>query len=333
MESPGVQQHFFNHIKGILPGHISMVDDVAELLDISIDSAYRRIRGEKPISLEEMGKLCSHYKISLDQFLHLPSDSFLFSGKIKTDSPASFEDYLENVLTNFTFFNSFKHKHLSVLMKDIQPFVHFQIPELAKFKFYFWMKSILHYEDMKTVKFSFHDPRYDPFKDTGKKIIDLYNRIPMTEIWNAESINSTLRQINFYYESGSFENKADAGILYSKVEELINHLERQAELGVKFNIGEEPGSHAASYRLFVNELILGDNTYLAELDGSRLTFLNHSVLYFVATKDERFNTAMFENLQNLVKKSTQISTIGEKERVRFFNRLREEIHHKQAALS
>lgn len=332
MESSGVQQHFFNHIKGILPGHLSMVDEVADLLNISIDSAYRRIRGEKPISLEEMGKLCSHYKISLDQFLHLPSDSFLFSGQIKTEA-APFEDYLENVLTNFKFFNSFQQKHLSVLMKDVQPFVHFQIPELAKFKFYLWMKSILHYEDMKSVKFSFSDPRYDAFKETGNKIIDLYNRIPMTEIWNVESINSTLRQINFYYESGSFENKADVKLLYSKVEELINHLERQAELGVKFNIGEEPGSQAASYRLFVNELILGDNTYLAELDGTRLTFLNHSVLYFVATKDERFNTAMFANLQNLIKKSTQISTIGEKERVRFFNRLREEIRYKQAALS
>ena len=332
MRSESIQQLFFQHIKGNLPGHISIADDIAELLNISTDSAYRRIRGEKLISLEEAAQLCAHYKFSLDQFLNLPSDSFLFSGKIKSSSKTPFEDYLENVLTNFTFFNSFKHKHLSVLMKDIQPFVHFQIPELALFKYYFWMKSILDYEDMKNVKFSFDDTRYDGFKGISKKIIDGYNKIPMTEIWNAESINSTLRQINFYHESGSFKNKHDVKLLYTKTIELIDHLERQAELGRKFNIGEEPGAHSAEYRLFVNELILGDNTYLAELDGNRLTFLNHSVLYFVATKDEQFNNAMFENMQNLIKKSTQISVIGEKERVKFFNRIREEIHQKQSAL-
>ena len=155
----------------------------------------------------------------------------------------------------------------------------------------------------------------------------------MTEIWNIESINTTLRQINFYYESGSFENIEDVHLLYEKVEELINHIERQAELGVKFNLGEEPKSNAAEYRLFVNELILGDNTYIAELDGAKITFLNHSVLYFVATKDEKFNAAMFNNVQNLIGKSTMISKIGEKERVRFFNKLRKEIYRKRELLN
>jgi hypothetical protein len=141
-----------------------------------------------------------------------------------------------------------------------------------------------------------------------------------------------LNQVNFYVEAGSFINKADIRILYEKVEELINHVEKQAEMGVKFNIGETPKSNAAGYRMFVNELILGDNTIVAELGDTRVTFLNHSVLYFVATRDERFNNAMFGNLENLMKKSTMISTIGEKERVGFFNRLRDNIHLRLSAL-
>lgn len=190
------------------------------------------------------------------------------------------------------------------------------------------MKSILHYEEMKNLKFSLDDPRHDCFRDISKKIIDLYNKMPMTEIWNIESINSTLRLINFYQESGCFIDPEDVKHLYIKTEDLINHLERQAELGCKFNIGEEPKVDAAEYRMFVNELVLGDNTNLAELGGTRLSFLDHSVLYFVATKDERFNNAMFDNMQNLIKKSTQISVFGKKERVKFFNQIRECIHQK-----
>jgi len=332
MPETNTQLLFFRHIRDGLAPHLSLVDEVSELLNISNDSAYRRIRGEKAISFEELQVLCSHYKISLDQFLHLQSDAFIFSGKIKSESKTAFEDYLEDILKNFQFFNSFKNKHIYFLMKDIPPFVHFQVPELAIFKFYFWMKSILHDERMVGVKFAFDDPRYTPLLELSNKIINVYNQIPMTEIWNVESINSSLRQINFYRESGSFRNKEDVAMLYDKLEDLINHIERQAELGLKFNIHSAPPSSAAEYRMFVNELILGDNTILAELEDTRLTFLNHSVLYAVATRDERFNKAMFGNLDNLVKKSTLISSVGEKERAAFFNQLRDKINQYRAML-
>ncbi|MEO6489386.1 MAG: hypothetical protein ABIO04_05535, partial [Ferruginibacter sp.] len=61
-------------------------------------------------------------------------------------------------------------------------------------------------------------------------------------------------------------------------------------------------------------------------------YLNHSVLYFVGTRDEQFTSTIFMNLNNLMKKSTLISNVGEKDRVRFFKRLRDKIHSRQAAL-
>ncbi len=108
MESADVQQSFFQHIKNNLPAHLSLVDEVAALLDISNDSAYRRIRGEKPISFEELQKLCSHYKISLDQFFHLQSDAIIFNGRVNTVSETVFEDYLKSLLQQFQLINSFE---------------------------------------------------------------------------------------------------------------------------------------------------------------------------------------------------------------------------------
>jgi hypothetical protein len=155
--------------------------------------------------------------------------------------------------------------------------------------------------------------------------------MPTSEIWSIENVNNTLRQIEFYLHAGSLSVK-DARVIYDKTEELITHIERQAELGVKFIIGTEPSPGAATYRLFVNELILGDNTILAELNDTKVTFLNHGVIYFVATRNEQFNATMYDHLNNLMKKSTMISTIGEKDRVAFFNRLRNKIHQRRALL-
>ncbi|HQR02247.1 MAG TPA: hypothetical protein PLA61_15450, partial [Ferruginibacter sp.] len=60
-------------------------------------------------------------------------------------------------------------------------------------------------------------------------------------------------------------------------------------------------------------------------DLRKITFLNHSVINFISTTDIQFNSFMFGNMQNLIKRSTQLSQVGEKERYRFFNRLRDKM--------
>jgi hypothetical protein len=159
----------------------------------------------------------------------------------------------------------------------------------------------------------------------GKKIEQVYTQIPTTEIWNLESINSTIRQIEFYREANMFESEEDVKLVYRSVLKLINHLEHQAERGLKFPIDGEPNSSSAAYNLLWNDLVLGDNTVLAEMDGRKITILNHSVINFINTSDERFNMYMFDTMQNLIKRSTQLSNVGEKERYRFFNRIRDKM--------
>ncbi|MBI1342676.1 MAG: hypothetical protein GC171_07080 [Terrimonas sp.] len=324
MESTGVQQAFFKHIKGLLPLHFSLVDAIADLLEISNDSAYRRIRGEKPISFEEMQKLATHFKISLDQFLHLKTDSFLFNGNLIDDTGHVFDRWRENVLQQLQFVASFKKPNIIYLAKDIPLMQQFIVPELAAFKAFFWRKSIFHYDEMKGKKFTVRDWNETDLA-ISKEIVKVYNRIGSTDIWNIESINSTIRQIEFYREAGIFESDEDAKTLYQAVFNLIDHLEKQAELGVKFDIDEEPLSNAAPYLLYNNELILGDNTIFFELEQQQVTILNHSIINFIATRDEAFNAYMYDVLQNLIKKSTPLSISGEKERTRFFNKIRDKM--------
>ncbi len=333
MSPANVQVLLFQELKSRLPQHLSMVDEVASLLGISNDSAYRRIRGEKPMDLEETHKLCSHFKISMDQLLSLQNDAYVFTGRLNIDGGEdSFDAWLKEIEYNLQVVNSFSKKHLFYSLKDIPPFVQFLVPELTAFKCFSWMKSMFDAASLKGVKFSLDDKRYDKYIAIGKKITQMYNQVPTTEIWHPEIHNILLSQINFCAEAGFFQHKADIRTLYEKVEELVNHIERQAELGVKFSIDENPGPDAASYKMFVNEIVLGDNTVIAELGDMQVTFLNHSVLYFVETRDAHFNKAISIHMQNLIKRGTMISTSGEKERIKFFNRLRYHINERMTVL-
>ncbi len=324
MESMQLQQTFFQQIKERIAPNKSFVDEVADLLNISNDSAYRRIRGEKQMSFEEIKTLAAHFKISVDQLLHLQTDSFIFSGRIANNTDFKYDEWQKSVLINLQTIANFSPSHYYYLAKEIPFLYYFMIPEIAAFKSYFFLKSILFYEDWKTAKFSLNDVSYDQYHELWRKISDTYASIPGTEIWSIENITSTIHQVEFYHVTGSL-NTEDALILLDKLEELINHIEKQAEHGVKLKYNQKPSKGLATYKLYVNELIMGDNMQFMELGDKQVTYINHSVLNFILTHDLAFNNYTKKTFDIITQKSTPISEVNERERLLFFNRLRTKV--------
>ena len=142
MEVAELQQIFFNHLKSALPAHVSIADELCDLLDISADSAYRRLRGEKPLTLYELKLICEKYKMSLDQVLQLQNDSILFQAPDISQKDVPFADYLSGLLNQLKYFNSFKDRQMFYLCKDMIYFHFYLYPEFAAFKTFFWPKCI-----------------------------------------------------------------------------------------------------------------------------------------------------------------------------------------------
>jgi hypothetical protein len=307
-----------------VPPNMALVDTIAEVLQISNDSAYRRIRGEKPISLDEVRILATHFKISIDQVLHLQTDAFLFSGRITNNSDFKYENWLESVVYHLQLFLSFKPNHLFYHAKEIPFYYYFMVPEIAAFKSFFFMKSILYYEDWRTAKFTVKGD-YSRYQALMQKCSELYATLPSTEIWSIENITTTLHQIEFYRVTGALQSDEEAKILLDKLELVIDHLEKQAEYGVKLLYGQDPATSTVPFKMFVNELIMGDNMQVIQIGNKQLTGINHSVLNFVTTTDEAFCNYMRKTLDNIAQKSTLISGVNEKERLLFFNRLRAKV--------
>lgn len=324
MDTLQLQTQFFLQLKDRIPPNKSLVDEVADLLNISNDSAYRRIRGEKQISFEEIKTLAAHFKISVDQLLHLQTDSFIFTGRITNNSDYKFEEWQKSVLVNLQAIANFKPNHYYYLAKEIPFLYYYMIPEIAAFKSYFFLKSILFYEDWKTAKFSVQDD-YSQYQQLWNTISNTYASIPGTEIWSIENIASTIHQIEYYRITGSLKSDDDAICLLDKLEELINHLEKQAEYGVKLKYNQLPTSGLAPYKMFVNELIMGDNMQYIELGDKQVTYINHSILNFIFTHDQSFNNYTKKTLDIIAQKSTLISEVNERERLLFFNGLRAKI--------
>ena len=118
MKNDNLQLQLFGYLKEVIPAHLSMVDELGDLLHLSPDSVYRRIRGEKELSINELKEICVHYQLSLDHLLELNEDSVLFKAPEMNGLSVEFEDYLSNMLEQLKYFNSFEKKEMNYLCKQ-----------------------------------------------------------------------------------------------------------------------------------------------------------------------------------------------------------------------
>ncbi|KAA9035825.1 hypothetical protein FW778_19915 [Ginsengibacter hankyongi] len=331
MDAIALQIALLKEIKNHLPPHLALVDALAEQLHLSNDSAYRRLRGEKHLTLDEVSQLAAHYKISLDSFLHLQNDALIFWGKNIDRNTFDFENYLQGIVSQLQYFMPAKEKVMYSLNKDIPIFHHFMFPELAAFKCYFWSRYDLDYPKFNKGQFLIDD-FIDIFNKTGRKISDLYLQIPSVEMWNMDCINTTIRQIEYYRETKIFKSQQDIKTVYDCLEKLVNHIELQVEYGYKFPHQNPQQENKIKYAFYINEFFLGDNTTLVEMDGMRMVFINHNVINYMMTKNAEFINYTFDTLKILLKKSMLISEISEKDRQLFFHNLRERIHEKRKSV-
>jgi len=326
MEAIEMQQQFFNLLKDSLPSHVSMADELALKMGLSHDSIYRRIRGEKPLSMSELKQLCQQYNISLDQVLGLQTSTVVFNAPDINLENLPFRDYLQSMLAQLRYFNSFKERSMRYLCKDMTFFHFFHFPEIAAFKTFFWVKTIQNDSAYSKSLFSLEKHGFADCFAIGQQVVREYNLMPSIELWNIESVNSTISQIEYYRDAGIFENRKDMLQVIASLEATFDHLQMQSEIGLKFMPGDPETIYKASIQLYINEVILGSNTILFERDNVKESFVTYTVLNYMSTRDPRFCKKAFASFDNLLSRSTLVSVSGEKERNKLFQRIRERIN-------
>lgn len=317
MFNQSIQTSFLEQVKKKLPANTSFADELAETLNISRDSAYRRIRGDTVLSLDEAKILCNQYSVSLDSLMGVNSDIIPFKHLVVNYSPKTFEQWLQTMLNNLELINNFSgEKTLLYSAKDVPVFHYFNYPHLSAFKMFFWMKSVLNYNDLQSEKFKKEIVPLE-YIAIGHKIWETYNKVPSVELWSDETSHVALKQLEFYYESGFFKSADDALVILSEYEKMLSDIRDHAAAGKK--------SGGGSFMLYKNEILIADNTIMFRMDSKRGVYISHNITELLHTTDESFCSKSESFIVNLQNRSVLISTTGEKERNKFFNRMQEKI--------
>lgn len=317
MATESVQSVFLEQVKKKLPANVSLADEIAEVLNISRDSAYRRIRGETVLSLDEAKTLCTKFGLSLDSLLAIQSEIIPFRHLIVNNKPETFERWLRSMLENLELIEKYSgERQIIFSAKDVPVFHYFRYPELCAFKMFFWMKSVLNHTELQEKKFSPSLVRNE-FLTLARKIAKVYNEVPSVEVWSDETTNVTLKQLEFYHESGFFTSSSDSTPIVEQYLQMNRDIKDYAARGFK-----QPD---IPFTLYKNEILIADNTVLYKMGDKKTVYISHNITELLLTAHETFTGQTESFINNLQSRSVLISTTGEKERNKFFNRIEEKI--------
>ncbi|WP_034062285.1 hypothetical protein [Lacinutrix jangbogonensis] len=300
------QTTFLEYLKNELPENTSTIEAVATALEISYDAAHRRVSLKSKFSLDETIVLSKYYNLSLDRLFETTSTEFVTIEKTKhieteTELQLYFEDSYHSLVPLL------KEKDCSILYsaKDIPLFYNLNGDALSRFKYYVWLKLLN--PKLATKSFENFAPS-STLIEAGKKLGSLYNNLNTEEIWDITSINSTLKQIHFYFHAGQVSIET-ALYLCDLLKKLMD------------TIASKLLNNTVEFKLYYNELHLMNNNVLVNTPHAQMLYVPFTLLSYYKTSDKHTCKEAEAFLKKQLQNSKLLNTAGEKERNTFFNKI------------
>lgn len=297
------------------PASISVAKEISELLDISLDSTYRRLRNETDYTLDEAALIANHFNLPLEALNNERHSIVSFRTNRLNNNLESYKEYLDYMLQNVRRLSQFESAELYFGAEDIPVFYHYSRPLIMKFKITYWLKSLMLVPEFQNKNYSQIEIPQE-ILDMASEIFKLFSKVNSTEIWTTETALSTIKQIRFYWDAGFFERADDAIDVANDLEECIRLIQKQAETGYMFSSSGTMNS--SKYRLFVSDVMIGTNSILAKAGDFKASYISYSTFNFMQTNNSDFNLQNELWMNNLISRSTLISAVSEKQRNQFF---------------
>ncbi|NVO08914.1 MAG: hypothetical protein HXX16_03035 [Bacteroidales bacterium] len=321
------QVDFINTIKTRLKPSESLVHEMADLLGLSLDSTYRRIRGEKKLTYDEIYFLCERYNLSFDDINCINGKSNVFS---PTSSTRNKTENIKSILYNINSeLEQIRHKSDKLVIStcnEIPFFRLFKYPRLTAFIISEWVDDEFNECNLEetTKDILVLD---NEIRELTVNIAKLYNTTPSIEIWKPYIVDFFVKSIENY---GNIESRR-IPICYELLEDLMNLLD-----DVKFSIGTPNMSNEfnSNFKFYFNEFNFNSNYIYFYSGAYKVVYLKTFETNFISSTSPDITTEAECCLQNLTNKSTQFKNIKQQRCSLFFKKQKDLIlMHKNKLLN
>lgn len=303
------QEKFLQLIRKKIGPSISLIEQLSQVLDISYDAAHRRASNKSKLSLEETAILARHYGISLDNLFQ--KEKYVLVNKTKEIN--SFEDLSNYLAQSFDHLSTYKNDKTTEIYysaKDIPLFYTLGSDVLSQFKRFVWMQILNPNLLMPFKDFQFKAQ----LLESSQNLLQFYDNTTKHEIWNDTTINSTLQQILYFYDSNLLTTE-EALAICDQVEKLIFTLESQCNM-------QNDG-----LKIYQHDLLILNNNVLVCNQKKKTLFVPYTMLGYFITNDEETCNHSLNFFQHQLKNSKLLNTAGTRDKKLFFNKMYKKIKY------
>jgi hypothetical protein len=313
------EEILYDFIKSKLPKNVSFIHVIADVLDISYDSAYRRVKGSTILSMKEALQLSNHFKFNLND---------LVNSELETSNTVLIEKSHTVISDDFmsVFFEKSNKEIKEVLnskkgqvihcAKDF-PFYHSTQNAFKEFRLYLFINFISSDKSIKKVPFS----EFKPSKKISEKydlFLDYFSKVSLIEIWNNTTIDNVLNQILYFFEVGLTTKKEAVSIADGLIDCLIS-LENQAKKEKRDN------NSSKNFHLYHNNLISLLNSVLMKTDYGEKVFLPYTNLKYLIISDKNTSKEIKHHIKTQLEFSNNLSGESTVSRKKFFNEMYQKV--------
>lgn len=305
--------------------HNDLAKVVQEALGITISAAYKRLRGQTAFSADELAVLAGLYGVSLDAITHQGKGMAPMSFPAAVQPLASPVDFLQRVETSLKAALKLPKVRLCYASTEIPFFQYMRYPELCAFKLYMWNKTTWELPAFSQPTFSpklfLQDPAMEPCR---RSILQLYAQLPSQEFWPVHILDNTLNQLRYAIYEGNLPDKDMAQLLRGQIADMVDELERMAQLGYK----DIPGCRnisPASFELYENEIMHTSNIFFVLSPVAKQVFYTYDNPNFLTTNHPDFCDYTERWFEKIRRRSQRMSVDGGKHRKVFFEELRRRV--------
>ncbi|MBC7438417.1 MAG: hypothetical protein H7250_00325 [Flavobacterium sp.] len=296
---------------------IKLTEKISEILNISFDSAYRRVSNKVEFSVSELEKIALFYKFSIDEVLFLSSKkNVLFLTPETVNNTKTFLNFLEE--TNKIVFDYINKPDTTIYYsaKDIPFYYTIGQNLLSKLKFYIWMYSTN--PDFHLKKILFSEFSLTPEITTESLRISFLNDTTNTsEIWNTTTIDSALYAIEYL-------NKVKL-ISIEEIESIINEL-RALLASIKLYATSGKKQYDKKFELYYNSLFVMNNSVLFKSRTDNTAVIQYNLIEYLNTKNYKICTQLNDYFNNQIHLSKNLTKSNENDRNYFFELLYNKIN-------
>ena len=286
----------------------SVIDIVATVLNISYDAAHRRVSQKSKFSIEEAIALCRHFGLSMDVLFN-DGKKVIVEKTSEIRTMADMDRYFKESAEKLTDYLDEPNARMFYSAKDIPLFYTIGGTLLSKFKLYVWLNLLAGTQNQGNFESFMVD---QSLLQHSTKLKAVYEHVEVNEIWNDTTINSTLQQIYYFYQSGLL-SLPNALLLGDDLKKILQTAEDRCCNG------------SSNFHLYYNELLILNNNVLVSSPQQKSLFVPYTMLGYFITQDTDTCTNAADYFKHQVKNSKSLNLSGTRDRKLFFNKAHQKV--------